>query len=92
MDIGKCEPCNGTGGVYVRADDPVLSRAYRLVARPAATRECRPCEGTGNVPPCLDCNGYGTADGLPAPISTYGALCVDACSTCGGTGNAKVAA
>jgi DnaJ-class molecular chaperone len=40
------------------------------------------------LPPCPACNGYGTADGQPAPTTTAAALLVDGCATCGGTGDA----
>jgi hypothetical protein len=33
-------------------------------------------------------DGYGTADGHPAPLTTAAALLVDGCATCGGTGDA----
>jgi DnaJ-class molecular chaperone len=40
------------------------------------------------LPPCPACNGYGTADGHPAPTTTAAALLVESCAACGGTGDA----
>jgi DnaJ-class molecular chaperone len=40
------------------------------------------------LPPCPACNGYGTADGHPAPTTTAAALLVEGCAACGGTGDA----
>jgi DnaJ-class molecular chaperone len=42
-------------------------------------------------PACLDCNGYGTADGEPASLVTRLALAAPYCARCGGSGDEPVA-